>query len=244
MDQDATSELLGAAMRDKDATSKSLGAAMRDKDAAVELLGAAMMVYSIPRVTTQALAVFPGKGEVWRVQDAIRSWERKDQTAKYLLVANNNLKEKPPVLLGLQKLQAPPFGLKRTAGVHFGPKVLNTKNQADWISATARELKISSITLFVSPYHLLRAYLTLLKALQPHKILLIPAPTPVAPTTCIPVSKKKNAWQLVSEEEGKIIEHQGCGHVATVAELTEYLTWLWKQRELCSIRLGMNESER
>jgi hypothetical protein len=215
-----------------------------DKDAAVELLGAAIMVYSIPPVATQALAVFPGKGEVWRIQDAIRSWERKDQTAEYLLVANNNLKEKPPVLLDLPTLKAPPFGLTRETGVHFGEPVDNTKDQADFVSKMAKERNISSITLFVSPYHLLRAYLTLLKALLADGILLIPAPTPVAPFTCIPVSSNENAWQLVPGEASKIIENQEKGDVANVAELTKYLMWLWEQRELSSIRLGMSGPER
>jgi len=201
----------------------------------VELTSMAIMLYSIQRVEQQcqALAVYPGMGETWRLTQVISVWQAAFTSAKYLLVAGTEWKKeksaiRPPIVENLKK---PPFWLLRTHNVHAQDHARHTKDQAEWIVQKVQELKIESLALFVSPYHLLRAYLTLLKtfiSLKVMPIVIIPVPVSIPPREIIPETGT-DAWSMVQGEMVRIKTYQEKGDVATLPELQKYLDWLWEQ---------------
>jgi hypothetical protein len=197
-----------------------------------DVVSMALLVYSIPRVIERvdALEALYGLGEDWRIKDAINWWETKTTRAKSLLLAITNPAEKTSRVLSMSVLQQEPFHLTRLEGVHIGDRGNGTKEQAEWTLETVQRFNIESIALFVSPYHCLRAYLTVLKTLLVAGVCipLIPAPTPIAPDRYIP-EVDVDAWQLVPGEVERIAKYQKQGDVATLEELKEYLSWLWRQ---------------
>ena len=76
----------------------------------------ALTVMSIPRIQTEALAVFPGMGEDERVSYAISEWTSKPY--KHFLVCGLNFEERTARHFTIETLLAPPFNLpsKRFAG--------------------------------------------------------------------------------------------------------------------------------
>ena len=197
-----------------------------------DVVSMALMVYSIPRVIlkVEALAVFPGLGEYQRVKDATTWWQ--NGSGDYLFIAGINPNEKTWRSLDARQLAEEPFFLsRRLQHVKSQIYAANTKEQAEWIYQCAVTYNIHSIALFASPFHCLRAYLTLLKTCIAHgksDIILVPAPTPISPTRLIP-ENQKSAWDLVPGEVQRIIDYQKKGDVATQEELTRYLQWLWEQ---------------
>lgn len=184
-----------------------------------------MMLYSVPRIDCDAIVVMPGLGETWRITDAIRSWE-KNKTARFLLIAGYNRKEKTWVHLSLDTLKEQPFNLRRCQGVHIGVHAEHTRKQAEWIVRKVQNLEITSLALFVSPYHLLRAYCTVLKAMGSQRIPIIPVPVTIPPDTIIP-AVGVDGWEMVPGEVSRLTTYQDKGDVATFDELRAYLSWLW-----------------
>ena len=196
-----------------------------------DIISAAMMVYSIPRIMedVQAVVVFPGLGEDWRITHAIGWWHQ--AFSDFFLVAGINPRETTWKRLDINGLMRSPFFLKRTRGVETQINAAHTKEQAEWVYERVMSLGIQSLALFASPFHCLRAYLTLLKTFIDHEkndVILIPAPTPVAPTRFIP-ENGRNGWEFVPGEVERIVQYQEKGDVATYEELNWYLSWLWNQ---------------
>lgn len=210
-------------------------------DSASELVAVTMGVYSVPRVIERvdALVTFPGLGEWWRVREAIRWWQREDVAARFLLITGHNTRERTSVILDQQRLRQPPFSLERVEGVYFAIHAEHTREQAEWVVDQTRQLGIVSLALFVSPYHLVRAYLTLLKAYLKRggsPLVMIPAPVSIPPSTLIPETAV-DAWAMVSGEVGRIVKYQRKGDVATLQELQDYLNWLWTQPIVAPVKI-------
>lgn len=197
-----------------------------------DLLAMALMLYSLPRIhQTEALVVMPGLGENWRIEQAVKVWENNDQKNKFLLISGVNQKEKTAFPFSIENFKKSPFNLKRVENVHIQEHADHTKAQAEWIVNKTKELNIKSLTVFVSPFHLLRAYNTLLKTfinLDAERILIIPNPIRIPPSTNIP-EVNSSAWDLVQGELDRIKIYQEKGDVASYEELKEYLNWLWTQ---------------
>lgn len=194
-----------------------------------DVVAMAMMVYTIPKPMkgVQALVVFPGFGEHSRITNAINWWEQ--LYGDFFLIGGVYPKEKTFERLDILRLEKKPFSLRRVIGVETQIIAQHTKDQAEWVYTRAMALGIQSIALFAPPFHCLRAYVTLLKTFIDHRkndVVLIPAPTPVAPSRLIP-EFTKNAWDLVPGEVERIITYQKKGDVATREELACYLEWLW-----------------
>lgn len=192
----------------------------------------AMMLYSIPRSfeNVDAIAVLPGLGESWRLIDAVNSWESAP-TAKHFLVAGTYGEERTQVQPTVEYLSQPPINLRRLTGVQTQVDARHTKAQADWLVGKVAELNITSLALFVSPYHLLRGYCTTLRSfnqLGVNRVPMIPIPSAVSPITIIP-EVGVDGWSMVQGEVERIIAYQQKGDVASCGELKEYLGWLWEQ---------------
>ncbi|MGS2615633.1 hypothetical protein ACVCAH_14075 [Micromonospora sp. LZ34] len=213
---------------------------VRDEDLAgftagqfLEVTKALTVILTLPQSAADhvdALVVPTGQGEEWRLTQAIRRWEA-NADLRYLLVANGNPAEKTYVEITLDYLRS--LGLRRIDGVHLQAEPApNTGLQAAWIVDQVHALGIASLALTVSPYHLARVYLTVLKAFTRRGIGLpiIPLPVAVPPDTPVPETGA-TAYDLVPGEVRRILTYVREGWVATPEELQQYLRWLWSQHQ-------------
>ncbi|WP_426513778.1 hypothetical protein ACPPVO_26110 [Dactylosporangium sp. McL0621] len=204
----------------------------------LDVTKAVTMILALPQAAAgrvDALAVPSGQGEHWRLAHAIRLWEAGPHLRR-LLLATTNAAEATYVELTLDHLRG--LGLRRTGGVHIQPEpAAHTGAQAVWIAEQVRAHGLASLALAVSPYHLPRAYLTVLRELDRAgvRIPLIPVPVAVAPHRRVPETGA-TAYDLVPGEVQRILTYAGEGRLATPAELADYLRWLWDTHE--SLLLG------
>ena len=105
-----------------------------------------------------AVAVFLGLGEHVRLEAAVRMW--RDDAYRHLLIGGVNPGEQDhpsrDELLG--RIEA--LGGTRLEDVRILPEARHTKDQADWLAATASELETKRLVLVEPDYHLPRAYAT------------------------------------------------------------------------------------
>ncbi|WP_233601165.1 MULTISPECIES: hypothetical protein [Micromonospora] len=192
---------------------------------------AVTMILTLPQSAAahvDALVVATGQGEEWRLRHAIRHWEAHPQL-RHLLIANGNPAERTYVEITLDQLRG--LGLRRTDGVRLQAEpATDTGRQAAWIADRVAALGITGLALTVSPYHLARVYLTVLKAFigSGIRVPLIPLPVAVPPDTPVPETGA-TAYDLVPGEVQRILTYQERGWVATPAELRQYLHWLWSR---------------
>jgi len=197
----------------------------------LEVSTALTVVLSLPQAAADrvdALVVATGQGEEWRLTEAIRRWEA-NPGLRALLVANGNPAEATYAELSTGYLRG--LGLRRLDGVHVQAEPApNTGLQAAWIVERVRALGITSLAVTVSAYHLLRVYLTVLRAMDGDgiRIPLIPVPAAVAPDARVPETGA-TAYDLAPGEVERILTYADRGWVATPAELRDYLGWLWRQ---------------
>ncbi|MFG2166101.1 hypothetical protein [Micromonospora chersina] len=197
----------------------------------LELLKALTVILTLPHSAADhvdALVVATGQGEEWRLTQAVRTWEANPKL-RHLLVANGNPAEKTYAEITLDHLRS--LGLRRVEGVHVQAEAApNTGLQAAWVADQVQARGITSLALTVSPYHLARVYLTVLKAVTRRGVRLpiIPLPVAVSPDTPVPETGA-TAYDLVPGEARRILAYMDEGWVATPAELQEYLRWLWSR---------------
>ncbi|MGW0150842.1 hypothetical protein ACWDVU_35285 [Streptomyces sp. NPDC003333] len=146
-------------------------------------------------------------------------------------MANGNPAEKTYTEITLGRLRS--LGLRRVEGVHVQAEPApNTGRQAAWVADQVQARGIASLALTVSPYHLARVYLTVLKTFTRRgmRLPIIPLPVAVSPDTPVPETGA-TAYDLVPGEAKRILAYAEEGWVATPAELREYLRWLWSRHE-------------
>ncbi|MEV6600851.1 hypothetical protein AB0M36_28995 [Actinoplanes sp. NPDC051346] len=192
----------------------------------MEMLLGILSMASWPHGPADAIAVPPGQGEEWRLTHAIGLWES-GNAARHLLVANGNPAERTYVPITPEYLYR--LGLRRRAGVQLqGEPAPNTGLQAAWIARQVNSLGATSLLLAVTPYHLPRAYLTVLKALSTAgtRIPILPCPVPVAPEAATPETGVGH-HELLPGEAHRILHYAALGWVATLEEFRDYQDWLW-----------------
>ncbi|MFC4018098.1 YdcF family protein [Micromonospora sp. GCM10011542] len=204
----------------------------------LDVMAALTMILTLPQSAADhvdALVVATGQGEEWRLSHAIGNWEANPHL-RHLLLANGNPAEHTYVEISWDYLRG--LGLHRTEGVRLQAEPApNTGLQAAWIAEQARDLGIESLALIVSPYHLPRAYLTVLRAfdIRGMRLPVIPVPVAVSPDTPVPETGA-TAYDLVPGEVKRILTYQDEGWVATGEQLRRYLRWLWSQPLLSDAR--------
>lgn len=199
-----------------------------------------MAILSIPRhlaFSTEGILAFPGQGEVQRIINAVALWEQ-SQAAQRLLVAGQNYKlERTVQVLDINVLQQPPYHLKRTKGVVVEQFATHTGDQALWALDMVRTHGLSSLTLAVPGYHMVKAYLSVLKKFLDGgcRIPIIPAPTIMPPDHYVP-EVQVNTWAMVPGEVERLIQYQKDGFATSIEELFDYLNWLYQDpfvKKLC-----------
>lgn len=175
-----------------------------------------------------AVIVMTGLGEHQRIIQAIKLWDSGRYSNRFLLITGDNPHERTAETFSVPRLQESPFNLQHSEGVivdtdHGG----NTKIQAQWITQQVDALGIKSALVVTSSYHMVRAYLTLLKSFADANILVRLYPVlaeynldATSPEYEVPM------WNLVAGEVERIIQYQTKGDVATLDELKTYLRWL------------------
>jgi hypothetical protein len=108
-----------------------------------------------------ARVVMAGEGEDWRIQHGVDDY---NERGGRLLIAPNNTRENTSKPLTLEILQES-FGLKLRdpESVIVGIHAEHTREQAEWFYQHHRKYSFESATIYASPYHVVRAYLTVLK---------------------------------------------------------------------------------
>jgi hypothetical protein len=198
----------------------------------LEVMKAFTMILTMPSSATDrvdTVAVVTGQGEQWRLTSAIQRWQA-DAGLRHLLVANGNPAEQTYAEITLDYLRG--LGLRRVDGVVVQAEPApNTWSQAAWIVGQVQRYGIRGLALVVSPYHLPRAYLTVLKAFLASGVRLpiVPVPAAVPPDTPVPETGA-TAYDLVPGEVKRILTYMEEGWVATPEELRHYLHWLWSQQ--------------
>ncbi|MGC1213666.1 MAG: hypothetical protein WA890_20665 [Micromonospora sp.] len=199
----------------------------------LEVMKALTVILTLPQSAADhvdALVVATGQGEEWRLTHAIRNWEA-NPALRYLLVANGNPDENTYVEITLDYLRS--LGLRRTNGVYLQAEPApNTGLQAAWIVNQVQARGITSLALAVSPYHLARVYLTVLKAFtrSGFRLPMIPLPVAVPPDTPVPETGA-TAYDLVPGEIKRILNYMDHGWVARPEEVQQYLQWLWSHHK-------------
>jgi hypothetical protein len=196
-----------------------------------ELAIMTMMIYSVPRRTNNidCLVVFPGMGEDWRVIQAVEICNKYRNITTLLIggVDTTETTYKKITTGTLQDASSKP--IRPDVKVIFQDAASQTNHQTDWVVKEAAINNFSAIGLLVSPYHLLRAYCTLLSSFESSNISLIPVlpiSVLISPDTIIPETGV-DAWRMAMGEYERIQKYQQKGDVASYAQAKDYINWLW-----------------
>jgi len=113
-------------------------------------------------------------------------------------------------------------------------KKKSSKTQSLWVAGKIKELGIESLMLCLPPYHLVRAFLTLLQACKRKKIeeiLIFPYAIPISMGEKIPMLIDGISYKqidLLWAEVERITAYQAKDDVASYKIGKEYLLWLVK----------------
>lgn len=186
------------------------------------LAAMALMVYGLPQVPERvdALALIPGENEEWRVAGGYKLWNRYP-SLEYLIIAGEPTYD----AVAAFRLYKP----RRPERIVTYANAAHTLEQAQQVISKVKELGLTSLAITASPYHVLRAYLTILKqSLKAGvQIPMIVVPTEVAPARANSESGL-NSWELLPAELDRITRYQKQGDVASFIELQQYLDWMWE----------------
>lgn len=134
--------------------------------------------------------------------------------------------------LALDDLCTRPYNLRHRDDLTVviqGPTA-NCKTQSEWLAQEIAERAIGSLFLLAPPYHIARAYLTLLASLIKKglhtTVRVYPMTTDASPFKIIPADDQ-TPIDLFQGEVDRIIRYQETGDVATWPEFQEYLRWFY-----------------
>jgi len=187
-------------------------------------------VLGIPRLHVEAIAVFPGLGEEVRILHAIQRW--RENSGSRIFFAGVNPGERTFSELTLSRLRQEPYLVEDVSRVRTGVRAEHTAEQAQWLVSQVTECGVRSCELHAPPYHIVRAYLTVLAAMDlENPFILIPHPTPIPPNYDVPEIGTL-AIDMTQGEHVRIERYQSSGDVAGIEQLKRYLGWFWEQPEL------------
>jgi hypothetical protein len=193
-------------------------------------------IMSIPlmnKFAPKAIGVCTGLGETERVLHALYKWATYPAST-WLFISGTYENERTFPNLTLEKLHKSPYSVDKeyANNVLTQVRAKNTPEQAKWLVAQAYDKNVRSMELHAPPYHIVRAYLTVLKAMdQSRRFLLVPHATPLPPDHIVPeyADKGTRAFEMAAGEYERIVKYQKTGDVATLEELSDYLAWMWQQ---------------
>ena len=206
-----------------------------DAEPGVEFGVMTAMILSIPQKVedVEAIIIFPGMGETWLITDPVKRLEN-GAAATLLIMAGQNPEEKYFECRDEARLRDH-YGVPANIHILAQIRARHTKEQANWIAEQLKERGVATAALSVSPFHITRAYLTVLASLYTldleKQVVLIPAPVRINPSQVTPETGA-NAWDMCPAEWPRIADYQKKGDVASLEQLKQYLDWLWRQQIL------------
>lgn len=199
-----------------------------------KLTRTAFLIGCLPKDANRAdaLVAWGGMGENDRIIQPIKIWESGQSAARFLLISSDNPLEEAPVRLDLARLRREPYNLTKLANVitQSENKEECTITQAFWTVDQIISRRITSLALFTAPYHLPRAFLSLLKALNNRGVLLPVILSPICqpPGYISPVFGLNNV-ELYAREIFFIDKFQNQGNIASAGDVRRYATWLARE---------------
>lgn len=192
-----------------------------------EFFSFATAINTVPKRSCEALAIFPGQGELQRYRDGIDEWNS-NFSLEHLLVAAENTRERTAIPQNLESLRSI-VGLRRCENVHYGVHADHTLDQAIWLCEKFEQLAVKSCMLYTTPFFLPRAFATVVKQLikRGMSIPVIPVPVRSAPCDIVPEANVPG-WDMFAGEAERIVRYQEKGDVASFTELRMYINWLWQ----------------
>ena len=204
-----------------------------------EAVALATWVHTIPRIATDAIAINMGLGEFVRLTHAIK--RRRELNIPFLIVTGTNSGETTYEALTLERLQQSPYDVNDIGRVLTQVATAHTSTQAVWLVGQVRKCGIRSVELHAPPYHVERAFLTVLAAMKGDYFILTPYATPLPPDFVVPeyLPEERITLDMMVHGEvdkiGKYSQQKADGQPGDVAgrgQLMSYLDWLHKQPEV------------
>lgn len=191
------------------------------------------------------IVTYPGMGERERVEMAGRSCIgcglRSSHPVRGLWVARMNTDNEPGALGNTEKgvleclnalPRAPYLSKMDWANFRVQGHTDNTRTQSDWVVEQLASLETPpiAVSLCVTPWHLPRAYMTLVQAMLDARMMIpiIACPTYQSPERVIELYGVP-AWEMVRGEVNRILRYQSEGDIASFKELRDYLNWLYRK---------------
>lgn len=201
-----------------------------------------MSILSIPRIeiaSFQSIVVFPGIGGQGTVHDAVEYMRSRPGTMRNLVVAGINPREAQEndfEILSAERLQKSPFSIGQCLDVAVQGTAEHTLDQARWIANIFKEKGICRAIVTAAPFHLPRAFLTLISALKGvgcFETALIPLPGTVSPMTMLN-EFGGTSWELFAGEMDRVRHYQEQGDILSNQDIETYFKWLWQNKmNLC-----------
>lgn len=188
------------------------------------------VLYNLPLLYGDAIVVFSGDGTA-RVEAAVESLRQR--AAHYVVVSGGV--DDPPHALTAQAM-AKHFvgaGLARDR-IIMEDQSQHTRDQAEALAALVQEHKWSRVLLCVSPYHMPRAFLTVVQSLEDaglsEKVHVLPLMASHVGWFDKPEGLDVTRYDLLTDELRKIEEYRALyGHVASYEDGISYLKY-WETR--------------
>ena len=197
---------------------------MTDREAFMAVL------FNGPLAPTDAICVFSGDG-ITRLQACVGALR---QGIAHWVLLSGGVDDPPHSLTSADMTtRMVEYGLAPKRIVE-DPDSRNTHDQAEWLAGFMQERDLESVTLVASPYHMPRAYLTVLQSLKnrdmTEDVLVLPLPAGQTEWWGCPDGLDVTRMDLFPGELAKIDEYGAKGHVASYADGLEYLRF-WESSQ-------------
>jgi len=186
------------------------------------------MLYNGPLLYADALVILSGDGHT-RTDAAVQTLRQSSGQAANWIVASGGLDNPPHAFTAAEtRKYLIENGLHPDRIISEGAS-LNTRDQAVALAKLCAKHEWNRVLVVTSPYHMPRAFLTLLRALDERditeKVQLVPLPASQTKWTDTPPGEQHKRVDLFAIELAKIDEYSRLGHVASYSEGLDYLRW-------------------
>lgn len=196
-----------------------------------KLIALAGMLYGFPTRShmyrMHSLAVFPGYVDRV-VTEAAALFVQHERLQRFFV---NGVEPSVPFYVPLteERLRDAPFRVPHTRQIITQVFAKHTKDQTDWLADRLIEHNETSVAVVIYPFHLLRAFSTLVRSLEERNrldILVFPVVAQISPEDPF-VELEADGWTLMPGEIRRIFEYRRQNGVASFETMQRYLHSLW-----------------
>lgn len=197
-----------------------------------ELVALAAMLYGFP--TRQymhrmdSLAVFPGYVDL-SVEEAAAVFVHHERLKHfYVCGVHPNTPYHTPFTK--ERLGNAPFRVPINRSIVTQLNALHTRDQTEWLVSEIQSRGDRMVAVMVYPFHLLRAFSTLVHTIQTrnhYDTMVFPIPTPIDPRRTFP-EINADAWELMPGEIRRIHCYRTHNWVASFERMQAYIKKMWE----------------